>query len=172
LRELAPGAVRIGLLINPKNANADAIMREMTAAGSAIRVQIQVIEASDSPTIDAAFAALVRNRAGALVVGADPFFFDRRVQFATLAVRYGIPTVHTVREFPEAGCLMSYGTSLPEVFRQIGVYASRILKGVEPADLPVVQSTKFDFVINLTTAKALGLEVPPILLARADEVIE
>jgi putative ABC transport system substrate-binding protein len=172
LRELVSTAVRFGLLINPDNANAAAVTREMAAAGSAIGVEIEVVRASDGPAIDAAFVGLARNKTDALVVGADPFFFSRRVQFATLATRHAIPTVHTVRQFPEAGCLMSYGTSLSEVFRQIGVYAGRILKGAKPTDLPVVQSTKFDFVINSTTAKALGLTVPPTLLARADEVIE
>jgi putative ABC transport system substrate-binding protein len=172
LRELAPAATLIGLLVNPDNANAEAVTREMATAASAIGVQIEVIRASDSPAIDAAFAALVRNKIGALVVGADPFFFSRRVQFATLATRHAIPAVYTVHEFAEAGGLMSYGTSLTEVFRQIGVYACRILKGAKPTDLPVVQSTRFDFVINLTTAKALGLAVPPTLLASADEVIE
>ena len=165
-------AARIGLLVNPDNANAEAVTREMAAAASTIGVQIEVIRASDSPAIDAAFAALVRNKTGALVVGADPFFFSRRAQLATLATRHAIPAVYTVREFPEAGGLMSYGTSLTEVFRQIGLYAGHILKGAKPTDLPVVQSTKFDFVINLTTAKALDLTVPPTLLARADEVIE
>jgi ABC-type uncharacterized transport system substrate-binding protein len=141
-------------------------------AASSIGVQIEVMRASDSAAIDAAFAALVRNKADALVVGADPFFFSRRTQLATLATRHAIPAVYTVRDFPEAGGLMSYGTSLTEAFRQLGVYTGRILKGAKPADLPVVQSTKFDFIINLTTAKTLGLEVPPSLLARADEVIE
>jgi putative ABC transport system substrate-binding protein len=172
LRELAPAAARIGLLVNPDNANAEAVAREMAAAASTIGVQIEVMRANDSPAIDAAFASLVRNKTGALVVGADPFFFNRRAQLATLATRHAIPAVYTVREFPEAGGLMSSGTSLSEVFRQIGTYVGRILKGAKPTDLPVVQSTKFDFVINLTTAKALGLEVPPTLLARADEVIE
>jgi putative ABC transport system substrate-binding protein len=172
LRELVPAAVRIGLLVNPDNANAEVLTREMAAAASAMGLQFETVRASDSGAIDAAFEALARNKTDALVVGADPFFFNRRVQFATLATRHTIPTIHTVREFPEAGCLMSYGTSLSEVFRQIGVYAGRILTGAKPADLPVVQSTKFDFVINLTTAKALGLTVPPTLLARADEVIE
>jgi putative ABC transport system substrate-binding protein len=144
----------------------------MAAAASAIGVEIDVVRASDIAGIDAAFAALVRNKASALVVGADPFFFSRRVQFATLATRHALPAVYTVREYPEAGCLMSYGTSLAEVFRQLSNYTGRILKGAKPSELPVVQSTKFDFVINLTTAKALGLEVPPTLLARADEVIE
>ena len=144
----------------------------MVAAASTVGVEMDVLQASDISGINAAFMTLVQKRTGALVVGADPFFFNRRVQFATLATRHAIPTVHTVREFPESGCLMSYGTSLTEVFRQIGVYASRVLKGAKPADLPVVQSTKFDFIINLTTAKALGLEIPATLLARADEVIE
>jgi ABC-type uncharacterized transport system substrate-binding protein len=172
LHELVPAAARIALLINPDNANAEVVMREMTAAASSIGVQIEVMRASDSAAIDAAFAALVRNKADALVVGADPFFFSRRAQLATLATRHAIPAVYTVRDFPEAGGLMSYGTSLTEAFRQIGVYTGRILKGAKPADLPVVQSTKFDFIINLTTAKALGLDVPPTLLTRADEVID
>jgi len=172
LREFAPAAARIGLLVNPDNANSEALTREMEVAASAIGVQIEVIRANDSSGIDAAFATLVRNKIGAVVVGADAFFFSRRLQFATQATRHAIPAVYTVREFPEAGGLMSYGTSLIEVFRQLGVYAGRILKGAKPADLPVVQSTRFDLVINLITAKALGLTVPDTLLARADEVIE
>ncbi len=170
LRELAPAAARFGLMVNPDNANAEAVTREMAAA--AVGVQVEVVRANDSAAIHAAFAALARNKTDALVVGADPLFFNRRVQFATLATRHAIPAIYTVREYPEAGGLMSYGTSLEEVFRQFGVYAGRILKGAKPTDLPVVQSTRFDFVINLTTAKALGLEIPPTLLARADEVIE
>jgi putative tryptophan/tyrosine transport system substrate-binding protein len=172
LRELVPAATRIGLLVNPDNANAEAVTREMAVATSAVGVQIEVMRASDGPAIDAAFVALVRNKTDALVVGADPFFFSRRAQLATLATRHAIPAVYTVREFPQAGGLMSYGTSLTEVFRQLGVYAGRILKGAKPTDLPVVQSTKFDFVINLTTAKVLGIDVPAGLSARADEVIE
>ena len=172
LRELAPAAARIGLLVNPDNANSEALTREMEAAASGIGVQIEVIRANDSPGIDAAFATLVRNKIGAIVVGADPFFFSRRLQFATLATHHAIPAVYTVREFPEVGGLMSYGTSLIEVFRQLGVYAGRILKGAKPTELPVVQSTRFDFVINLITARTLGLGIPPTLLARADEVIE
>jgi putative ABC transport system substrate-binding protein len=172
LRELVPATKRIGLLVNPDNANAEAVTREMAAAASAIGVQIELMRASDIPAIHTAVAALVRDKADGLVVGADPFFFSRRVQLVTLTTRHAIPTVFTVRDFPEAGGLMSYGTSLTEAFRQMGVYSGRVLKGAKPADLPVVQSTKFDFIINLTTAKALGLEVPPTLLARADEVIE
>ena len=172
LRELVPGATRIGLMVNPDNANAEAVTREIAGAASAMGLQIEVVGASDSAAIDAAFTGLVRNKTDALVVGADPFFFFRRVQFATLATRHAIPAVYTVREYPQVGCLMSYGTSLAEVYRQIGMYTGRILKGAKPTDLPVVQSTKFDFVINLTTARALGLAVPPMLLARADEVID
>jgi putative ABC transport system substrate-binding protein len=172
LREVAPAAKRIGLLVNPANANAEAVTREMAAAVSTMGVEIEVVQARDIAGIDAAFAVLVRNKTDALVVGADPFFFNRRTQFATLATRHAIPAIYTVREYPEAGCLMSYGTSLTEVFRQLGIYTGRILKGAKPTDLPVVQSTKFDFVINLTTARTLGIEIPPTLLARADEVIE
>jgi ABC-type uncharacterized transport system substrate-binding protein len=172
LRELVPAAKRIGLLVNPDNANAEAVTREMAAAASAIGVQIELMRASDIPAIHTAVATLARDKVDALVVGADAFFFSRRVQLVTLTTRHAIPTVFTVREFSEAGGLMSYGTSLTEAFRQMGVYGGRILKGAKPSDLPVVQSTKFDFVINLSTAKALGLDVPPTLLARADEVIE
>jgi putative ABC transport system substrate-binding protein len=141
------------------------------AAASTTGIDIDVVQASDSREIEAAFSALIRNRVDALIVGTDPFFFRRRVQLVTLATRHAIPAVYTVREFAEAGGLMSYGTSLPEAFRQIGVYTVRILKGAKPADLPVVQSTKFEFVINLPTARAIGLDVP-MLLAGADEVIE
>jgi putative tryptophan/tyrosine transport system substrate-binding protein len=172
LRELVPAASRIALLVNPDNANAEAVIREMAGAASSIGVQIEVMRAGDIPAIDAAFPAFVRDKVDALVVGADPFFFSRRAQLATLATRHAIPAVFTVRDFPEAGGLMSYGTSLTEVFNQLGVYVGRILGGAKPTDLPVVQSTKFDFIINLTTAKALGLTVPDTVLARADEVIE
>ena len=172
LHELLPQASRIGLLVNPSNANAAAVMSEVTAAASAIGVRIDLVQASDSRGIEAAFAKLVANKADALLVGADSFFFNRRLQLATLATRHAIPAVYNVREYAEAGGLMSYATSLMEGYRQMGVYTGRILNGAKPADLPVVQSIKFDLVINLITARALGLEVPPTLLARADEVIE
>jgi len=173
LRELVPQATRIGALVNPKNAEtAGAVTKDVTAAGSAIGAQIEVIYASDSREIEAAFVTFVRKRVDALQVGTDPFFFSRRLQLATLATRHAIPAVYTVREYPEAGGLMSYGTSVKELFQQLGAYAGRILKGEKPGDLPVVQMNKFEFVINLVTARALGLSVPPSLLARADEVIE
>jgi putative ABC transport system substrate-binding protein len=172
LHELIPSATHFGLLVNPGNENAETVTRDMKAAASLIGVEIAVVQASDSREIEAAFVTLVRSKADALVVGTDPFFYTRRVQLVTLATRHALPTVFNVREYAEAGGLMSYGTSLAEAFRLTGVYTGRILKGEKPADLPVVQSTKFDFVINLTTAKALGIDVPPTLLARADEVIE
>ena len=172
LRELLPTAARIGVLVNPTNANVEGVTRDVTAAAAKLGVQIDVVQASDSRDIEAAFATLVRNKANALLIGSDVFFISRRVQLATLTTRHAIPAVQNVREFAEVGGLMSYGTSLPEAFRQLGVYTGRILKGATPADLPVVQSSKFEFVINLPTARALGLDVPPTLLARADEVIE
>jgi ABC-type uncharacterized transport system substrate-binding protein len=172
LRELVPRAARLGLLVNPNNAIAEAVTREVTTAAVAIGVQIDVVQASNSREIEAAFATLVRNRADALLVGTDSFFYNRRLQLATLATRHAIPAVYNVREYAEAGGLMSYGTSLTEVYRQLGAYTIRILKGAKPADLPVVQSTKFELVINLPTARALGIEVPPGVLSIADEVIE
>jgi len=173
LRELVPQATRIAALVNPNNAEtAEAVTRDVMAAASTIGAQIEVIHASDSQEIEAAFATFVRNRADALLVGTDSFFYSRRLQLATLATRHAIPAVYTVREYPDAGGLMSYGTSVKEVYQQLGAYAGRILKGEKPADLPVVQMNKFEFVINLPTARALGLSVPPSLLARADDVIE
>jgi putative ABC transport system substrate-binding protein len=172
LRELLPTATRIGLLVNPSNPIIEGVMDDVTAAGAVLGVQIDVVQARDSREIEASFATLVRNRVDALLVGADSLFFNRRVQLTTLATRHAIAAVYTSREFAEAGGLMSYGTNLTEIYRQIGDYTGRILKGAKPADLPVVQSTKFEFVINLPTARALGLTVPPTLLARADEVIE
>jgi putative ABC transport system substrate-binding protein len=172
LRELVPAAKQIGLLVNPNNTTSKAQTNDVVAAASVIGATIDVVPASSSLEIEAAFAALVRNRADALLVGTDPFLFSRRVQLATLAARHAIPAIYPVRENTEVGGLMSYGTSLSEVYRQIGAYTVRILKGAKPADLPVVRSTKFELVINLPTARALGLDVPAELLARADEVIE
>jgi len=143
----------------------------MTAA-AAMRLQIEVVEAKNSPEIEAAFVTLVRNRADALLVGPDALFLSRRVQIATLATRHAIPALYNVRQYTEAGGLMSYGTIETEAYRQFGVYTGKILKGAKPADLPVIQSTKFELVINLPTARALGLEIPATLLARADEVID
>jgi ABC-type uncharacterized transport system substrate-binding protein len=151
LRELVPAVARIGLLVNPNHANAEVVARDLTTAAAAIGVQIDVVQASDTGGIDAAFATLVENKAEGLVVATDPFFYSRRLQLATLATRHVIPAVYKAREYAEAGGLMTYGTSLKEVFRHVSAYAGRILKGEKPADLPVVQSTKFEFVINLPT---------------------
>jgi putative ABC transport system substrate-binding protein len=172
LHELVPTAKRFGLLVNPGNPNVEDITTAMKTSASVIGAEIIVSKARDTHEIEAAFTALLSAKAEALVVGTDPFFYSRRVHLATLATRHALPAVYNVREYAEAGGLMSYGTSLREVYRNVGNYTARILKGERPADLPVVQSTKFDFVINLRTARALGLEVPPTLLARADEVIE
>jgi putative tryptophan/tyrosine transport system substrate-binding protein len=172
LRELVPKAVRVGLLINSHGPNVDAVTRDMKAAASAIAVELVTVEASDRREIETAFATLASKRVDALVVGTDSLFFGRRVQITTLATRYGLPTIYNTRDYAEVGGLMTYGTSLMEAYRQAGTHAGRILKGEKPADLPVVQSSKFEFIINLATARALGLEVPPTLLARADEVIE
>jgi putative tryptophan/tyrosine transport system substrate-binding protein len=173
LRELAPRVIRVAVLINPGNVpSAEATLRDLPEAARAVGVQIQILNASTSHEIEAAFATLVRDGADALFVAPDTFFISRRVQFATLAMRYGIPAAYSTREEAEAGGLMSYGTHIPDMWRQIGVYAGQVLKGAKPADLPVVQPTKFEFVINLVTARALGLEIPPTLLARADEVLD
>ena len=172
LHELLPTAVRVGLMVNPTNENVEGSTKDVTAAAATMGLQIDIVPASDSREIEAAFATLVRNRADALVIGADPFLTSRRLQLATLATRHAIPAVTGNREFVEAGGLMSYGTSLAEAQRQLGAYTGRILKGAKPNELPVAQSIKFELVINLPTARALGIEIPPTLLARADEVIE
>jgi putative ABC transport system substrate-binding protein len=173
LHELVPKAVRVAVLVNPTNAaGAETTSRDVQEAARAIGLQVQILNASTSREIDAAFAAVARERLDALFVASDGFFASRRVQFATLATRDRIPAVYADREIVVAGGLMSYGTDLADRYRQVGVYAGNILKGAKPADLPVVQSTKFEFVINLQTARALGIDVPPTLLAQADEVIE
>jgi putative ABC transport system substrate-binding protein len=173
LRELVPSADRIAVLVNPANVGRGTLTRtELEPAARVLGVQVQFYDASTNSEIDAAYATLVRGRPDALFVSSDTFFTGRRVQLISLAARHALPAAYSVREFVEAGGLMSYGTSLAEAFRQVGVYCGRMLKGEKPADLPVVQASKFELVINLQTAKLLGLEVPPMLLARADEVIE
>jgi putative ABC transport system substrate-binding protein len=173
LHDLVPKAVRIAVLVNPANApTAESTLRDIPEAARALGLQIQVHKASTSREIEAAFATLERERTDALFVAPDVFFTGRRVQFATLATRHAIPAVYGNRVFVEAGGLMSYGTDFAEMFRQVGVYTGQILKGAKPADLPVIQPTKFVFAINLQTARALGLTVSPDLLSIADEVIE
>ncbi len=172
LREFVPGAVRVAVLVNPTGPGVQSTLRDVQSAARAIGLQIQIFNASTSGEINTAFATLVRERVDALFVGSDPFFNIRRVQITTLAARHAVPATYGLREFAVAGGLMSYGTSLTDGSRQQGIYVGRILKGERAADLPVVQATKFELVINLQTAKALGIEVPPTLLARADEVIE
>jgi putative ABC transport system substrate-binding protein len=173
LHELVPKAARIAVLVNPANAtNTEAALRDIPEAARALGLQIQVLNAGTIREIDAAFAALVREHADALFISPDSFFTSRRVQLATLAARNAIPTTYSNRDLVEAGGLMSYGTDIADTFRQVGDYTSRILKGAKPGDLPVQQSTKFELVINLTTARALGLTVPGDLLSIADEVIE
>ena len=173
LHDLVPKAVRIAVLVNPANAlTAEATLRDIPEAARAIGLQIQVLSASSSAEIEAAFATMVRDRADALFLAPDAFFASRRGQLATLAARDRMPTSCANREMVEAGLLMSYGTNIADMFRQVGVYTGQILTGAKPADLPVLQSTKFEFVINLQTARALGLEVPNPLQLLADEVIE
>jgi putative ABC transport system substrate-binding protein len=173
LHELVPKAVRVAVLVNPTNpSSTETTLRETQEAARVLGLQILVFKASTSNEIDTAFATLVHERADALFIGPDSFFGSRRVQFATLAARDKIPATYFTREQVEAGGLMSYGTISTDWYRQVGIYAGSILKGAKPADLPVAQSVRFEFLINLQTAKALGLEVPPMLLARTDEVIE
>jgi putative ABC transport system substrate-binding protein len=172
LHELVPKAVRVDVLFNPANPAAVAILREVQGAARAIGLQTHVVNATTISEIDTAFATLGSERPDALFVAPDPFFSSRRVQIAALAARERIAVTYSVREYVVAGGLMSYGADQMEVFRQTGVYTGKILNGVKPADLPVLQSTKFEFVINLKTAKALGLTIPETLLATADEVIQ
>ena len=173
LHDLVPKAVRIAVLVNPANASAtEPTLREIPEAARVLGLQIAVLNASTSREIEAALSTLVPDRADALFVAPDAFFVGRRVQFVTLAAHHRVPAAYTQRDFVEAGGLMSYGTDIVDMYRQVGVYTGQILKGAKPADLPVLQSTKFEFAINLQTARALGLEVPPQLFASADEVIE
>jgi putative ABC transport system substrate-binding protein len=172
LHDLLPAAKRFAVLHNPKEPTADQFVKDVQAAATAMGQQIEFLAASTNREIDAAFASLGQMEAPALLVAADPLFLSRRVQLATLAVKYKVLAIYFVRDFPDVGGLMSYGPSFTEVNRQVGIYTGRVLKGAKPADLPVLQATKFEFVINLQTARLLGIEVPPGLLAIADDVIE
>jgi putative tryptophan/tyrosine transport system substrate-binding protein len=170
LRELVPTATRVAVLVNP--ANAENPEREVESAARTMGMQIQVLNASTIREINAAFATFGRERPDALFIGLDPFFNSRRIQLVQLAARYGVPASYPARDFAEAGGLISYGANIVDAWRQAGEQSGRVLKGAKPAELPVVQSSKFELVINAQTATMLGLDVPPMLLARADEVIE
>jgi putative ABC transport system substrate-binding protein len=172
LSELVPQAKVIALLVNPKNPATENVMRDVQEAARVKGLQLPILKANSESEIDAAFATLVQLQAGALVVAADPFLTSRREQLVALATRYAVPAIYAWREFAEAGGLISYGSSLTTAFRQLGNYAGKILKGAKPADLPVQQSTRFELVINLKTAKARGLTIPQSLLLRADELIQ
>jgi putative ABC transport system substrate-binding protein len=173
LHELLPYATSFAMLVNPDNPYiTEPFVSDLQTAGSAVGVQIEVVTASSNSDIDTAFATLVRKRADAFLISPEALFITRRVQILTLAARHALPALYHRREFAEAGGLMSYGSDLTDQFRQTGVYAGRILKGEKPGEMPVQLPTKFELVINLQTAKTLGLEIPPMLLARADEVIE
>jgi putative tryptophan/tyrosine transport system substrate-binding protein len=172
LHDLVPKAVRIAVLVNPANRTTEPTLRDVQEAAPAIGLQIQILNATTIGEIDVAFAAFARERPDALFVAPDGFFYNRRGQFATLTAVNKVPTAYWDREIVAAGGLMSYGTDIADAVRQVGVYTGKILKGAKPADLPVLQTTKFDFAINLQTARALGIEVPLNLLSIADEVIE
>ena len=172
LREMVPTAIRIAVLVDPTFPLTEALLQDIATAAPTMGLQIQVFNVSTSSEINAAFASFVRERPDALFVGLGPFLSNRRVQLVHLATRHAVPAVYAGRQYSEVGGLMNYGPNIVDAYRQMGVYTGRILKGAKPADLPVVQSTKFELVINTETARMLGLTVPPALLARADEVIE
>jgi putative tryptophan/tyrosine transport system substrate-binding protein len=172
LRELVPGAARVAVLVNPSGTTGEATTKDLDAAARTIGLQVRILNASNSAEIDTAFASLANDRPDALFVAADPTFNNRRKQVVLQAMRHRLPAAYASREYAEAGGLMSYGTDLLGSYRLLGTYTGRILKGAKPADLPVLQPTKFELVINQMTARILGLDVPPTLLARADEVIE
>jgi putative tryptophan/tyrosine transport system substrate-binding protein len=172
LRELAPNATTVAVLVNPNYPDAERQLREVDEAARTVGVQLLVLKASSEGDFDTAFATLIQQRAGALLVASDPFLFSRRDQLIALAARHAVPAIYQFRESAVSGGLMSYGTRITDSYHQIGVYTGQILKGAKPADLPVVQSARFEFVLNLKTAKALGLTIPPSMVVRADEVIE
>jgi putative tryptophan/tyrosine transport system substrate-binding protein len=172
LSELVPQAKVIALLVNANNPNTEPMIRDVQEAARTKGVQLPILKAESESEIDAAFASLVQLQAGGLVVGTDPFFNSRREQLVALAARHAVPAIYEWREFAAAGGLISYGTSLTGIYRQDGIYAGKILAGAKPADLPVQQPTMFELIVNLKTAKAIGLTIPPSILARADEVIE
>ena len=172
LHEMVPKATPIAVLINPNYADAENQLRDVQEAAARLGVQLVVVRANAESDFNAAFSTVVQQRSGALLVCASPFFNNKREQLVVLAARHALPAIFEWRDFAAAGGLMSYGTSLADAYHQVGVYAGQILRGTKPGDLPVVQSTKFELVINLSTAKALGIEVPPTLSARADEIIE
>jgi ABC-type uncharacterized transport system substrate-binding protein len=172
LHELRPNAVLFAVLVDPHSPMTESTIRDLRAAAVAIGRQLEVLTAGTDRDIDTAFASLVQKRADALLITPEALFRDRRVQLLTLAARHAVPTIYPTRDYAEAGGLMSYGANFADIVRQTGIYAGRVLKGEKPADMPVLQATKFEFVINLPTARALGIEIPPTLLARADEVIE
>jgi ABC-type uncharacterized transport system substrate-binding protein len=172
IHELIPNVAVGAMFVNPNNPNADSVTRNARETARSLGLQIHILNAGTASEIDAAFASLVEQRIGMLLSGADPFFLGRRDQVVALAARHAVPAIYFAREFVSAGGLMSYGTSISDAYRRAGVYTGKVLKGVKPADLPVEQSTRFEFVINLKTAKILGLTIPDKLLALADEVIE
>ena len=172
LHELIPSATNVGLLINPTGPNTESVSTLAQAAARALGLQLHIVRASIEPDFDAVFAHLDHLRAGALLIGPDPFFTSRLQQLAALSIRHSMPAIYSNREFPVVGGLMNYGISITDVYRLVGVYTGRILKGEKPADLPVQQVTKVELIINLKTAKTLGLTVPTAILVRADEVLE
>jgi putative tryptophan/tyrosine transport system substrate-binding protein len=172
LRELVPNATSIGMLVNPNYPTSEVQVNDAQEASRTLGLLIHIVTASAERDFDASFATMVQVQVGAVVIGNDPFFTAHRDQLVALAERYSIPAIYSQREFPDVGGLLSYGTHIPDLYRQVGVYTGKILNGERPSDLPVMQPTKFELVINAKTAKALGLTVPPTLLALADEVIE
>jgi putative ABC transport system substrate-binding protein len=172
LRELVPAATTIGVLVNPNSPETEAERRDMQSAAQAIGQHLLIVEAGSERDIETAFATLVQRGVGGLLVGSGPFFNSNRERLVALAARSALPASYSLREYALAGGLMTYGASITDAYRQLGTYAGRMLRGARPADLPIMRATKLEFVINLKTAKALGLDVPATLLARADEVIE